>query len=112
MPSTDRTQLLQVSGVIVLALLLLGTTCLLLLLGREVPAFLIGFDGVIVTAAFGSGPFLGAQRVSLHALAAARDTAGMHHALAIAVAQKITGGPTNGNEPASGVAGAETRTGA
>lgn len=73
-----------------LACILLGGTIALLLMGRAVPEFLVGFDGVIVTAAFAGNAFFVQARTALptaNALATAMD---QHHALAMAGAKMLS----------------------
>lgn len=67
-----------------LAMLLLGGTIALLLVGRPVPEFLVGFDGVIVTAAFANGAFFVQARASLPVANALAQSMAQHHELAIA----------------------------
>jgi len=68
----------------ILAIILLGGTMLLLVLGRPVPEFIVGFDGVIVTAAFATGAFFVQARQSLPVATALSSSMSQHHELALA----------------------------
>lgn len=66
-----------------LAVLLLGGTIALLLVGKPVPEFMVGFDGVIVTAAFANGAFFVQARASLPVANALAQSLAMHNELAM-----------------------------
>ena len=76
-------QLVQQGVVFCLASILLGGTVGLLLLGKQVPEFLVGFDGVIVTAAFANGGFFALARSVMPTHLALVDLAGKYHELAV-----------------------------
>jgi hypothetical protein len=80
-----------------LAVILVGGSVALALLGREIPNWLVGFDGVIVTAAFGQTGFFAVARMgqpTADALATSMDNA---HQLALAGIQTANhSSPTGG----------------
>lgn len=80
-----------------LAVLMVGGSIAGWLIGRTVPEWLIGFDGVVVTAAFGAGAFFGQARTTAMTLDALAESRANHHALAMAA---LTTTPTPGTEPA------------
>lgn len=93
-----------VSAVVIglLALLLLGGTIALLLIGNPVPEFLVGFDGVIVTAAFSNGAFFVQARAALpvaNALALAME---QHHQLAMSGIPSVRTSASGTTEIATG----------
>ncbi len=101
--SETSQQLLQHLVTGVLAVILVGGSVTGWLLGRQVPEWLIGFDGVIVTAAFASGAFFGQARSTQQALASLAESRANHHELAMAqitgaTATTVTGPPTNGEK--------------
>lgn len=87
----------------ILAFILLGGTVALALLGRPVPEFLVGFDGVIVTAAFANGAFFAQARTAQPTMAALtsalQEASDRHHELALAVS---AGTPTTKSSANSG----------
>lgn len=81
--------------VAIMAIILLGGTMLLLVLGKTVPEFLIGFDGVIVTAAFANGAFFVQARTGLPVATALQQSMTQNHALAMAMTTSQSQ-PSNG----------------
>jgi hypothetical protein len=92
----------------VLAVLMLGGTIALLLIGKTVPEFLVGFDGVIVTAAFANGAFFVQARTALPTANALSDSMAMHHQLAMAVTQTANQPSTGTTVPTDSGSTAET----
>lgn len=85
--SQDRlNQLIATITIAVIGVMLVGGTIAGWLLGRETPSWLIGFDGVIITAAFGSGAFFGLARTAGPTAALATQIQEDHHELAMNVA--------------------------
>lgn len=85
----------------ILAVVLLGGTMALLLLGRNVPEFLVGFDGVIVTAAFANGAFFAQARAAAPTATALATSMAQHHELALAGTQTANPSATGGSVPVS-----------
>lgn len=85
-----RQQILMSAGTFVLACILLGGTVTLLLLGRSVPEFLVGFDGVIVTATFANGGFFALARAVLPTHAALVTSLANYHELAISGTRTVS----------------------
>lgn len=84
-----------------LALALVGITGALLIMGRPVPEFLVGFDGVIVTAAFANGAFFVQARALSLIGAGAQDLRDKYHALA-GLAIHSAAGTKNGTAETTG----------
>lgn len=90
--STDRThQLIASITVAMLATILVLGTVVGWVLGREPPSWLIGFDGVIITAAFGSGAFFSLARTAGPTAALAQQIQDDHHELAMNVTSMMQG---------------------
>lgn len=85
-----------------LATILLGGTMVLLILGRTVPEFLVGFDGVIVTAAFANGAFFVQARASLPVANALTTSLAMHHELAMSGIPNVRTSASGTTEVTSG----------
>lgn len=88
--SNDRwNQLIASTTVAITAVILVGGTIAGWLLGKDPPGWLIGFDGVIITAAFGSGAFFGLARTAAPTAALAQAIQEDHHELAMNVASMM-----------------------
>lgn len=82
----DRTnQLIATLTLAAMAIILVGGTVAGWLLGRDPPGWLIGFDGVIITAAFGSGAFFVQARTAAPTAVLAQQIQEDHHELAMGV---------------------------
>lgn len=97
-----RDSIIVTVGLLVLAAILLGGTVGLLFLGKPVPEFLVGFDGVIVYAAYSHGAFLGLTQVIQNAQANNAQLAGNYHALATLGIQNLTPSQTTQTEQTNG----------
>lgn len=88
MNSIDMRQQLLGQGITgVLAIILLGGTMALAVMRIPVPEFLVGFDGVIVTAVFANNAFFVQARTALPTAQALVQEQQLHHELAIAGTQ-------------------------
>lgn len=95
-------QIVQQAVTGLLAIILLGGTVALALIGRPIPEFLVGFDGVIVTAAFANGAFFVQARIAAASPAALGHLTEKYHELAIAGIQSGKTGTTTGSVPTTG----------
>lgn len=87
-----RNQLIQQAVTGILAVVWSGGTVALLLMGKTVPEFMIGFDGMIVTAAFANGAFFVQARAAAPTAKALADSMAMHHELAMSGIQTASVG--------------------
>lgn len=85
----------------ILAIILVGGSVAGYLLGRPIPEWLVGFDGVIVTAAFGSTGFFAVARTAQPSFAALGHMTERYHELASRIAGSVAPMPTGTNETAS-----------
>lgn len=67
----------------------------LLVLGKSVPEFLVGFDGIIVMASFSTGAFFVQARTGLPVANALDQSQSQHHELAMAMTTSQSQ-PSNG----------------
>src|SRR5215468_3222981 len=75
----------------ILAIFLIGGTVAgWLFYGREIPNWLAGFDGLIVTAAFANGGFFALARTAEPTAQALRESMAMHHQLAADTVAQLT----------------------
>jgi len=73
-----------------LAIILIGGSVGLALEGRDVPAWLIGFDGSIVLGAFANGAFFAVLRMGEPTNEGLADMRSKYHELAMATATETT----------------------
>lgn len=95
-------QLVQQAVTGLLAIIRLGGTVALALIGRPIPEFLVGFDGVIVTAAFANGAFFVQARIAAASPAALGHLTEKYHELAIAGIKIANSGSTGTSERVNG----------
>lgn len=100
-----RDSIVVTVGLLVLAAILLGGTVGLLFLGKPVPEFLVGFDGVIVYAAYSHGAFLGLTQVVQNAQANNAQLATQYHELATLGIQNSTPSQSIQTETTNGGSG-------
>lgn len=88
----------------VLAIILIGGTVSgWLFYGREIPNWLAGFDGLIVTAAFANGGFFAMARTAEPTAQALRDLMDLHHQFVANTITQLTGAVTTAVNQNAGI---------